>query len=97
MTARRAVQSVLSLALCAVALSWLGALYAFPAILTTLIAMSTRVYALLAIAAGFVWPVLVLAYVLYVTRSSKLRSSAPHHRPRRPAPGEPGLFGVEDP
>lgn len=94
-TVRRTVQSLLALALCLVIAADLGGFYAVPAVATTLIAMSTGAYVLLAIGAGLVWPVLVVAYVVFVTRESRLRA-ATHDRPRRPT-SETGLLGVEDP
>lgn len=75
---RRAAQSLLLIVLCLVVAGWLGVYYFIPAIIATLIAMSTGTFVVLAIALGVAWPVLAVAYVLYVTRETKLRAQSPH-------------------
>lgn len=98
MLARRLVQSLLCLSLCLAVAAWLGGFYIAPAIAATLIAMSTGAYVLLAIGAGLLWPVLVLAFVLHTTRDVRLRAArAGHHGARGPTAGEPDLTRVEDP
>lgn len=97
MIVRRVLQSLIALALCAALAAALGGFYFAPAIAATLIAMSTGVYVLLAVAAGLVWPVLAVAWVLYVTRDARLRAEAAHGGARSPASGETDLARVEDP
>lgn len=90
------MQSVLAITLCVVISAWLGSYYLVPALVATLIAVTTGVYIAAAIALGFVWPVLAVAYVMHVTSDAKLRAYATHHGAGR-SPAERGVLGVEDP
>ena len=79
MVARRVVQSLLALTLCLCVAAWLGLYYFVLAIAATMIAVSTGVYVLIAVAIGFAWPVLSIAYVFHVTRETRLRVQPPTH------------------
>ena len=97
MLARRLFQSLLALALCLVLAADFGGFYFVPAGAAMLIAVSTGVYVLTAIALGLVWPVLAVAFVLHVTSGARLRAQAAHHTGRRATTGEANGSRVEDP
>jgi hypothetical protein len=72
---RRFVQSLLALAFCGVLVATLGPLYAVAAIVATVIALMSGVYIALAVGVGFLWPILALAWILYVTRETSRRAA----------------------
>lgn len=76
MTARRLIQSLLLLAMCALVATSLGALYLVAAALAAGVAISTGVVVVWAILLAVVWPVLVLAAALHFFRASRCSSAA---------------------
>lgn len=97
MLARRLFQSLLALVLCLVLAVDFGVFYFVPAGAAMLIAVSTGVYVLTAIALGLVWPVLAVAFVLHVTSSARLRAQAAHHGAQRSSTTEADGTRIEDP
>lgn len=101
MTFRQAFQGAVAVTLCAVVVGWLGGFYLAPALGVTLVAAMTGVYIATAVALGLVWPVLAVAYVLFVTREVRSRTQPTHgassHQARgRAATREAGLLRIED-
>lgn len=88
---RKAVQSIILLSLCVLLAIMLNLFYWGVAVLVATLAMTTGVAILFALMAGVVWPVLAIAYVLFVTsNSSRAKASTP-------GASEPTLPSVEDP
>jgi hypothetical protein len=94
----KAIQALLALALCAIMLMTFGLLYAVAAGAAALVAVAAGTRVLLGIGVGLVWPVLVLAYVIYVTREVSRRAAQGATAPAAPLWGpEARLSGIEDP
>lgn len=92
---RRAFQSALLITLCLSCLVWLGAIYAVLAVIATGAALASGVLITYAVALGFVWPVLAVAYVTYVL--SAARPKATHlSSPLSRETSDAILPGVED-
>jgi hypothetical protein len=72
---RLLLQFLFALAFCGVLVATLGPLYAVAAIVATVVALMSGVYVALAIGVGLMWPVLALAWVLYVTRETSRRAA----------------------
>ena len=98
---RRFVQSLLALALCVALLGSLGSLYAVAAFVATVIALMSGMYIALAVGIGLVWPVLALAWVIYVTRDMSRRAAQGAASTTTASQSlwgpEPILPGIEDP
>lgn len=88
---RRFVQSIFLLVLCVVLGAALGKMYFVLAGTAALLAIASGVYVLLAVALGLVWPVLVLAFVLYTTSRTKQANALLAWAPK------PNVSRVEDP
>lgn len=98
MVSRRVLQSLLALALCVFLAVTLGTLYLVAIVVAAIIATASGVYVLVGLALGLMWPVLVVAYVMHITVSMKLRTQQAEDLALRPTrTTETGLRGVEDP
>jgi hypothetical protein len=72
---RRVFQSALLIALCLSCLVWLGAIYAVLAVIAAGAALASGVLITYAIALGFVWPVLAVAYVAYTLSAARPKTT----------------------
>jgi hypothetical protein len=100
---RRFVQSMLAIVLCLMVAGSIGPLYVIAAIVATVIALSSGMYITLAMGLGFVWPLLVYAWVVYVTRGASRRAAERAAGPATTGRSEAFLGpetilpGIEDP
>lgn len=95
---KRFVQTLVAIGLCLLLVATLGALYAIPAVAAVALALASGVYVSLAIAVGLAWPVVALAYVLFITRQSRTAAQlAPTAPVQAPRAAKSDRLGVEDP
>jgi hypothetical protein len=93
---RRILQSIVGIAACVYLAAKLGTLYVGLGLMVALLAFLSGLYITLAVVVGVVWPVLVAAFVVYVTReSSRAAADAPARTSAPPA--KPNGLGIEDP
>jgi hypothetical protein len=85
-------QSAILFGICVVIAISLNLFYMFVAVMVATLAMTTGLAILIALMAGFAWPMIAIAYVLFVTGKSPLAKAL-----GLPTTSEPGLTGVEDP
>lgn len=92
----KVVQATLALALCIALVVTFGALYAVAAFAAATVAVASGTRVLYGVGLGLVWPVLALAWAVFMTREASRRAAQGSTAPPLWSP-EARLPGVEDP